>query len=448
MSLLIYLLFSYILAKNLDFNEYMAKYDKKYKNQTELLYRKKVYEENTKLVEEINSKNYSYKLSMDGPWADISVEEYKKMFESKRNDDILNKFKIKSKSSLKSTSKEENYKKSVDWSKFMQPIQDQGYTGTCEFFATIAAAEGVLSIHKNRYVKLSEAFLIDMSLFYDIYLNYGIDLNGDVYDICNNFNISEPYNFGITNPDMIKYLHYITCFIGFNFVPKDSYRLFDNTQPVYINMYDSDLFISDIEELYNMLAEKNKFNFEVATISYNEENIIKALQYGPVVGNIESASIIFMNYEEGIIEINDNYEPSTDHAVTIVGYGIENGIKYWKCRNSWGKNWGEDGYFRIERGRGALGLETSSFIQLKLKLEDIEECEECICEKCEVCEEKECICDNDNKITDKVTDKDTDKDKVTDKDTDTDTDKDTDRNFKNNSEFTAILLALFLILIL
>ena len=28
-------------------------------------------------------------------------------------------------------------------------------------------------------------------------------------------------------------------------------------------------------------------------------------------------------------------------AVTIVGWGVENGVKYWKCANSWGPAWGE-----------------------------------------------------------------------------------------------------------
>lgn len=428
MSLLIYLLFSYILAKNLDFNEYMAKYNRKYKNKTELLYRKKVYEENAKIVEEINSKNYSYKLSMDGPWADISAEEYKKMFKSKRNDDILNKFKIKSKSSLKSVFKEENYKKSVDWSTFMQPIQDQNPTGTCVFFATIAAAEGVLSIHKNRYVKLSEAFLIDMSLYHDLYVNSIIDAYGELYHFPSYFNCSEPYEFGITMSGMLEKLEYISQ-LGFNFVPKNSYKSFDKTKELYINILDEKTFLSEIYALYSILSQQNKFNFEVATIAYNEENIIKALQYGPIVGCIESSTFTMKQYDGGIINIDKDYEYYPDHAVTIVGYGIENGIKYWKCRNSWGESWGEGGYFRIERGYGALGLETSTFLQLKLKLNDIEKSEECICEKCEICEEKEYNNKEKNDLN-------------------KDTDKDTDRNFKNNSEFTTILLALFLILIL
>ncbi|XP_025110134.1 uncharacterized peptidase C1-like protein F26E4.3 [Pomacea canaliculata] len=54
---------------------------------------------------------------------------------------------------------------------------------------------------------------------------------------------------------------------------------------------------------------------------------------------------------------------SAFHSVRIVGWGVERTpardiIKYWICANSWGPEWGENGYFRIVRGVNANQIES------------------------------------------------------------------------------------------
>jgi hypothetical protein len=48
----------------------------------------------------------------------------------------------------------------------------------------------------------------------------------------------------------------------------------------------------------------------------------------------------------------------TNHAVVAMGWGEENGHRYWIIKNTWGPHWGESGYFRMQRGTDECGVES------------------------------------------------------------------------------------------
>lgn len=76
---------------------------------------------------------------------------------------------------------------------------------------------------------------------------------------------------------------------------------------------------------------------------------------GPAVWMIDAGCL--QSYSSGVISSSrcagsggtwPHYN-GIDHATTIVGSGTANGVEYWKVKNSWGKSWGEGGYYRVKK---------------------------------------------------------------------------------------------------
>jgi len=102
----------------------------------------------------------------------------------------------------------------------------------------------------------------------------------------------------------------------------------------------------------------------------SEEAMRVALLDGPLTVAIEPG-MDFMYYKGGVFTHVDNDKKSgiapsdewvkVDHAVLLVGWGVDKTEKeerkYWLIQNSWGKEWGEDGYVRVARGTNEIGIE-------------------------------------------------------------------------------------------
>merc|ERR1719235_459449 len=107
-------------------------------------------------------------------------------------------------------------------------------------------------------------------------------------------------------------------------------------------------------------AKEQVFISNWTSISTDEDQIAAALiKYGPLSIGINAGPMQF--YFGGIAnpwKIFCNPQ-RLDHGVAIVGFGEQNGKKYWIIRNSWGPGWGEKGYYRVVRGVGKCGLNTN-----------------------------------------------------------------------------------------
>ncbi len=86
--------------------------------------------------------------------------------------------------------------------------------------------------------------------------------------------------------------------------------------------------------------------FKVASFRNIDEgdckDLVNELNYGPVSIGIAGYRLQF--YSEGIFNDCNSY---IDHAVVLIGY--KSGIG-WKVKNSWGVEWGMQGYAWIKDG--------------------------------------------------------------------------------------------------
>lgn len=80
---------------------------------------------------------------------------------------------------------------------------------------------------------------------------------------------------------------------------------------------------------------------------------------GPLGVAIDASDQKFRFYTEGVYNNKDCNRTQLDHVVTLVGYGEEDGIPFFKIRNSWSKFWGNEGYIKMAQEHDC-GIQTDA----------------------------------------------------------------------------------------
>ena len=145
-----------------------------------------------------------------------------------------------------------------------------------------------------------------------------------------------------------------TCFPYF--LPKCNHHLNNTGLPDCPETATTPSCVKECQEGYDKTFKEDRyFGEEYYTVKGEEE--IKTEIYER--GSIESSFIVyedFVNYKDGVYQHVEG-DLLGAHAIKIIGWGIENGVKYWLCVNSWTEFWGDHGTFKILRGENHLNIE-------------------------------------------------------------------------------------------
>nr|XP_043639044.1 zingipain-2-like [Erigeron canadensis] len=267
-----------------------------------------IFKDNLKFIDEHNSNgNRTYTVGLN-QFADITNEEFRSMFLGNKAD--VNRRIAKQQRgdfSQRYASRENDMLPlNVDWRQrgAVTPVKNQGSCGSCWAFSTVAAVEGINKIVTGELISLSEQELVD----------------------CDN-----KYNNGCNGGEMDYAFQYIMSTGGIDTESDYPYKGVGDVCDPIRSTNAKVVSIDGYEDVPQM----------------NEKALMKAVAHQPVSVGIEASGKAFQLYESGVYTAPCGTE--LDHGVVVVGYGSENGKDYWIVRNSWGPQWGEEGYVRMER---------------------------------------------------------------------------------------------------
>ena len=98
------------------------------------------------------------------------------------------------------------------------------------------------------------------------------------------------------------------------------------------------------------------------SLENSEDQIMSEIyQRGPVTAGMQIfADFYDFNFKSGQVYRSNKQIRISGHAVRICGWGVEkDGTKFWWVANSWGSDWGLNGYFKIIRGENHCQIESN-----------------------------------------------------------------------------------------
>uniref|UniRef100_A0A8C6T1V1 Cathepsin F n=1 Tax=Neogobius melanostomus TaxID=47308 RepID=A0A8C6T1V1_9GOBI len=269
--------------------------------------RLKIFHENLKTAEKLQSLDQGSAEYGVTKFSDLTVEEFRSVYLNPMLSQWTQHRELK-----RAPPAAQPAPDSWDWREHgaVNPVKNQGMCGSCWAFSVIGNIEGQWFLKNGSLISLSEQELVDCD---------GVDK---------------------------------ACRGG---LPSNAYEAIEKLGGV------------ETENDYSYTGHKQKCDFtsgkvvayinSSVEIDKDEKEIAAWLaEHGPLSVALNAFAMQF--YRKGVSHPFKIFcNPwMIDHAVLLVGYGARKGVPFWAIKNSWGEDYGEQGYYYLYRGSNACGI--------------------------------------------------------------------------------------------
>jgi cathepsin H len=315
------------------FQVWKKKIGKSYTSPQEEEQRFNNFQESLKLIEEhqqrlLLGENLGYQLGLT-IFADMSGEEFMEHFnlnsktvgqECSATQKRVNQQQLLTTTKIQQQQQPDNHDlpTHVDWREkgYVTPVKNQGHCGSCWTFSTTGTLESHWKMKTGREISLSEQQLLDCATNYD---NHG----------CNGGLPSHAFQYILESGGL-------------------------DTERAYPY-----LAANGDKCGFKRLGVGAKVKGVVNITQFDEHELLEAVALvGPVSIAFQVTSD-FRLYVGGVYSstICGNKPTDVNHAVVAVGLDVSvDGVPYWIIKNSWGAEWGMQGYFWMKRGVNMCGI--------------------------------------------------------------------------------------------
>jgi C1A family cysteine protease len=267
---------------------------KSYGTDTEESFRKGVFTTNYHRVNSWNVSGATSTLALN-KFADLETSEFAAIYAGAKKSKFM---KAKKAVKMNVASTPSSYDARTEG--LVSSVKDQGQCGSCWAFSAVGAVEGARAKGGAELQQFAEQQVVDC------------DIN-DGNQGCNGGFMNRALTWIASNPLALE--------SDYAYTAQDGTCQYPISTP------------GSISESGSVMADKDQLKSAI----YSR---------GPVSVGIEADEYSFQLYNGGVI--TSGCGSSIDHGVTAVGYDSSNGEDYFIIKNSWGADWGMNGYVNIQ----------------------------------------------------------------------------------------------------